>query len=284
MLKLLLLELGQYPEDRPFEERFTISLPCLAEDAKDCSRILVPIQKQFRWVLEGFQNRLDHENQKKWSSSSGEFWWLPPEQSTYVREQLKKTSFDLIEQASALYSDLFETIDRHKMNCEEMERLRSIVENAPDLESREIWAESFERIREITERSYPNAKAAEERLASYGLDCESKYALSQRFDVVPKDFEASLYVDFAEFLRSGGSIQPCGYCGQTMPVNAHQQARARKGKPVYHPECHMKHRIKTKSQAYRSAAQDPLFLDREKERLRQYRAGVKASKARRRKK
>lgn len=278
MLKLLLLRLGQYDVEQ-FENRFTLDLDCLADDAKDCAIILPDIQDKFKWVLEGFKQRQDHENSKRWSASAGEYWWLPPEQAEFVRGQLLRTRFELIEQLSIQYADLYATIDRYKMACENVEHERELWEFlSQGKKSKIISREGLEHAESLAKKYHSSALEAEKELALYGLDDEKKYALSQRFDVVPQDFEASLYVDFAQFIRSGGNVQPCAFCGLAMPVNARQQARARKGLPVYHEDCHQKQRAVSKSLAYQAKSKEPDFREKENSRVRAYRSEVQSSK------
>jgi hypothetical protein len=145
-----------------------------------------------------------------------------------------------------------------------------------------MWAESAQNAQRLVEKYRPDAMAALDKLASYGLDCENRFAVSQRFDIVPLDFEASLYVDFADFLRGGGTVQPCSYCKLAMPVNARQQARARKRLPVYHPGCHEKQRAASKAAAYQSRSKDPQFREKENTRVRTYRAEAKSARLKRR--
>jgi len=84
---------------RYFDQQFTYDLHWLERQAFDCGRILSPVQKKLRWVLEGFRERRmkDHFiGQGSW----GEEWLLPPQQAAYVRKQLRNVRPDLVEESS----------------------------------------------------------------------------------------------------------------------------------------------------------------------------------------
>lgn len=64
----------------------------------------------------------------------------------------------------------------------------------------------------------------------------------QRFDIVPTDFEASLYVDLYRMIQSDGLVMRCAECdlplGYSRSTRGNQQrARWKKGLAIYHPEC-----------------------------------------------
>lgn len=93
----------------------------------------------------------------------------------------------------------------------------------------------------------------------------------QRFDLVPPDFECALYLDLKAMLESSFVLLRCAQCGLPIPCGSsersqRQLALSRRGVPVYHPECHEKHRREVKRQYYRRRAQDEAY--REARRLR----------------
>lgn len=92
--------------------------------------------------------------------------------------------------------------------------------------------------------------------------------LRQRFDLVPEDFEAGLYLDLALYLDRHGMILRCTECG--LPITGAGVTRRRRrweaGEPVYHTECAPRHRQQTKRQWWSERSKDPAF--RESERMR----------------
>lgn len=92
--------------------------------------------------------------------------------------------------------------------------------------------------------------------------------LRQRFDLVPEDFEAGLYLDLTLYLDRRGMILRCSECG--LPITGAEVTRRRRrweaGEPVYHAECAPRHRQQTKRQWWAEHSGDPAF--RESERLR----------------
>ena len=60
--------------------------------------------------------------------------------------------------------------------------------------------------------------------------------------VIPESLTGLIAMDFAESLRLDRSAGRCKTCGQPMLLTAQQAARARRGAPVFHRECHAQHR------------------------------------------
>jgi hypothetical protein len=82
-----------------FNQHFTFDLGWLERQVANCAGILSPIQQRLRWVLEGFQERRQKDHfigQASW----GEEWLLPPDQTAFVRKQLRGTRPDLVEESS----------------------------------------------------------------------------------------------------------------------------------------------------------------------------------------
>ena len=89
---------------------------------------------------------------------------------------------------------------------------------------------------------------------------------TQRFDLVPQDFECALYLDLMGYLRSGGRFMKCGYCGSVIPSDgsprsSQQIARWRKDLSVYHPECAISVNKKNKRADQRRRMQDPSYRE-----------------------
>lgn len=99
MAKLCWQFLVQNDSKEYFDQYFTYDFGWLTKQVASCSRLLTPIQKKLRWVLEGFQERRQKDHfigQSAW----GEEWLLPPDQSEYIRNQLKCARPDLVEESS----------------------------------------------------------------------------------------------------------------------------------------------------------------------------------------
>ncbi len=60
---------------------------------------------------------------------------------------------------------------------------------------------------------------------------------------VPESLLALVLLDLTEQLGHGRGTGRCGQCGRLMVLNARQDGRARRGEPVYHPECRDEHRL-----------------------------------------
>ena len=89
--------------------------------------------------------------------------------------------------------------------------------------------------------------------------------------LIPKDFEAAIYADLAEFFRSDGDIATCTLCGFFIEPSGQQRARFKKGQPIYHPKCH-KEKKKQYLRDYRQGMinSDPEFRDKERQRIKEY--------------
>lgn len=98
----------------------------------------------------------------------------------------------------------------------------------------------------------------------------------QRFDVVPSDFESSLYVDLMNMFERAGWVLHCSHCGQPVacersPRGNRQRARWLTGKPVYHEQCYSQHRLDKKRSYWAKRSQEPSFRAAEKHRARERR-------------
>jgi hypothetical protein len=96
MAKLLWQALHGNASDEEFYNRFHFSE---ALQTSGCVQVLSPIQTRLKWVMEGLYSR-GSEEAKIGQSDWGERWWLPPDQSKFVREQLRYAHAELIEQSS----------------------------------------------------------------------------------------------------------------------------------------------------------------------------------------
>jgi hypothetical protein len=79
-----------------FHRRFTFAMGL---EAFDSASLLAPMQEKLKWVMEGLVTRQKEDDQLG-QSDWGEYWWLPPEQTEFVRQQLKDTHAELIERSS----------------------------------------------------------------------------------------------------------------------------------------------------------------------------------------
>ena len=96
MSKLLWRTVHGNATDQDFHRHFSFPTPL---QTSDCAHLLAPLQERLKWVMDGLFSRTDEDSllgQGDW----GERWWLPPGQSEFVREQLKHTHAELIEQSS----------------------------------------------------------------------------------------------------------------------------------------------------------------------------------------
>ncbi len=93
--KLLWQLLHNNASDEEFHQRFCYP----SFDCPNSAEILRPIQHRLKWVMDGLSSRQD-EDRELGQTDWGERWWLPAEQATFVRDQLKLTHVDLIEKAS----------------------------------------------------------------------------------------------------------------------------------------------------------------------------------------
>lgn len=95
MAKLLWQFLHHATEEQ-FHHNFNFSWGL---DCPDASELLEPIQQRLIWVLDALASRQVQDN-RLGQSAWGERWWLPSEQTQFVREQLKATHAELIEHES----------------------------------------------------------------------------------------------------------------------------------------------------------------------------------------
>src|SRR5580658_1322136 len=96
MAKLLCRTLHGDATEEDFHRRFSFPTPL---KTSGCAQRLAPIQERLKWVMDGLFSRND-EDSRLGQGDWGERWWLPSEQSEFVREQLKHTHAELIEQSS----------------------------------------------------------------------------------------------------------------------------------------------------------------------------------------
>jgi len=95
MAKRLWQLLHNNASDEEFQKRFCFP----SFDCPNSAEVLHPIQKQLKWVMEGLFIRQE-EDRELGQTDWGESWWLPTEHASFVRDQLKRTHVDLIEQTS----------------------------------------------------------------------------------------------------------------------------------------------------------------------------------------
>jgi hypothetical protein len=99
---------------------------------------------------------------------------------------------------------------------------------------------------------------------------------SQRFDVVPTTFEAALYLDLMRMLERSDFALRCSGCGLPIPYDNsgranRQRARAKKGQPIYHPECFAEYSRTRKKIYWQRHAKSPQFREKQRVRAREYR-------------
>jgi hypothetical protein len=92
----LLWQLLHDATDEDFYRHFTFAVPDIGANTVE---LLTPIQKRLRMVIDGLVARREQDDQLG-QADWGEHWWLPDEQATIVRQQLKGTRAELIEQSS----------------------------------------------------------------------------------------------------------------------------------------------------------------------------------------
>jgi hypothetical protein len=130
-------------------------------------------------------------------------------------------------------------------------------------------------------------KSIADRVAAHATELVEREALvmriqetgdlrSQRFDIVPNSFESALYLDLMRMLEVGGAALRCSHC--KMPISCDssgrankQRARARKGQPIYHPECFAEYARTRKRLYWRQRAKSPQFQESERSRAHVYR-------------
>jgi hypothetical protein len=96
MAKLLWQLIHEDSSQEFFDQQFSYGDPIRGKVALD---LLAQIQARIRWVLEGALQRLDEDRQIG-QGDWGECWWLPGEQTDYVRKQLRNVTADIVEQLS----------------------------------------------------------------------------------------------------------------------------------------------------------------------------------------
>lgn len=97
--------------------------------------------------------------------------------------------------------------------------------------------------------------------------------VAQRFDLVPPDFECALYLDLMRNLERAGWVLRCSHCMHPLScprtsTGNRQRARWLAGKPVYHEECFVKHRLEHKRSYWRERVKSPTFRKNERDRAR----------------
>jgi hypothetical protein len=136
-------------------------------------------------------------------------------------------------------------------------------------------ADAAARVVELQKANHP---AINEFKARMGSIRKRGGLVSQRFDVVPEDFECALYLDLMQTLERAGWVLRCNHCKQPLPCTRtptgnRQRARWLAGKPVYHEECFVKHRLEHKRAYWRERAQSSAFRNSERTRARNRRKG-----------
>jgi len=99
---------------------------------------------------------------------------------------------------------------------------------------------------------------------------------TQRFDVVPATFESALYLDLMHMLEHSDFALRCSGCFLPIPYDNsgranRQRARAKKGQPIYHPECFADNSRARKKIDWQRRSRVPEFREQERQRVRDYR-------------
>lgn len=370
MAKLLWqLLVGNYSEDY-FDQWFTIDAAHITKQIDRSLSQLTPIKENLQWVLDGKIAR-EREDATIGQGDWGEAWWLPENQATYMRQQIRRAHSDLIEESSAYEDALkFATLPYFEIECEDPNRIylgsisdvsRNFVEikdsnddTAPlhhawhpfqtragtnfswgspgagpsslavsivadavggDLQIAERLRSEF--VDEVL-RKFPQGQPfqlsrhevlawastkgvgtadlnlAAKRVAglkkTYGSSLselkgrlksirEKGGLVTQRFDLVPEDFECALYVDLMRNLERTGRVLRCNRCNHPLscpptPTGNRQRARWVAGRPVYHEECFFEHRREHQRKYWKERAKDPEFRDRERDRARKRRKAL----------
>ena len=115
--------------------------------------------------------------------------------------------------------------------------LKSRGRTSPDIER------STNKLREAS-------KAFKEKL-DHLIRVSKEPLMEQRFDIVPEDFEASLYVNLYKMILTGRQVMRCSACQLPLSyiesTRGNQQlARWKKGESVYHAGCWEQHRKEQK--------------------------------------
>jgi hypothetical protein len=61
--------------------------------------------------------------------------------------------------------------------------------------------------------------------------------------LVPQSLAGLVALDFARYLRLDRGYAACQFCGVPVQLSGAQAARARRHEAVFHPECHLRHRL-----------------------------------------
>ena len=96
MAKLLWQLIHENSDDRFFHQNFSYGNPIRTNQTE---AVLAPIQKRIRWVLEGAFHR-QNEDRQIGQGDWGECWWLPEDQTDYVRKQLHNVTVAIVQQPS----------------------------------------------------------------------------------------------------------------------------------------------------------------------------------------
>lgn len=96
MAKLIWQLIHGNPDDAFFHQNFSYGNPIRTNETE---AVLVPIQKRIRWVLEGAFHRQNDDRQIG-QGDWGECWWLPEEQTAYMRKQLRDVTVEIVQQPS----------------------------------------------------------------------------------------------------------------------------------------------------------------------------------------
>lgn len=99
---------------------------------------------------------------------------------------------------------------------------------------------------------------------------------TQRFDIAPATFESALYLDLMRMLEHSDYALRCSGCGLPIPYDNsgranRQRARAKKGQPIYHPECFVESGRTRKKIYWQRRSRTPEFRDQQRRRAREYR-------------
>ena len=62
--------------------------------------------------------------------------------------------------------------------------------------------------------------------------------------LVPETISGLVALDLVEMLRVGKGMAPCAVCRQLVVLDPRRAGRARRGEPVYHPDCHEEFRLR----------------------------------------
>jgi hypothetical protein len=139
MAKLCWQLLVGHDRQQYFSQYFTLDEVWLARQAVNCARILGPIQRRLRWVLNGFQERQEKDRfigQGNW----GEEWLLPRDQTSYVRKHLGRARPALLEESSNYEDSLrYFTTPYFEVTCNDSLRVY-VGEHQKDGQAR-VWIE-----------------------------------------------------------------------------------------------------------------------------------------------